>query len=153
MESSADLNRTVWQELEALMADHNPGSTRAFLNGLAATDSGTIAARATNKLEDYVERSNRTPIEQGCDDAPPIEDIRSALIEAGIVNTAQANQQSLDTLTRRSFDGSESMRWILEARELVVDSYRDNYSRRTKIRASLADAIEHDYVGDALWLN
>lgn len=150
MESSADLNRTVWQELEALMADHNPGSTRAFLNGLAATDSGTIAARATNKLEDYVERSNIASISQGSDDAPPIEDIRSALIEAGIVDTAQANQQSLDTLTRRSFDGSESMRWILEARELVVDSYRDNYSRRTKIRASLADAIEHDYVGDTL---
>ena len=44
MEHSVDLERTVWRELDALLADGNPGATRTFLISLEAAYSGAIAA-------------------------------------------------------------------------------------------------------------
>lgn len=150
MERSEDLDRTVWREIDALLADQSPGSTRALLSGLAATDSGTIAARATNKLADFVERSAQTPVAVQ-DSSPTIAGIRSALADAGLVDIGHGDQRSLDALARKSFDGSETERWIFEARELIVENTRADYKHRTRVRAALADAIEHDYVGDVLW--
>ncbi|WP_129978004.1 hypothetical protein [Rhodococcus sp. Q1] len=150
MERSVDLNRTVWREVDALLADQNAGSTRTFLVSLAATDSDAIATRAANTLEKYSERFTKTAPADGTDDASTTETIRAKLVEAGLADPGRTDQQFLDALTRKSFDGSESERSLLAARELIVENCQDNPSRRSKIRASLAEAIEHDNVGHAL---
>ncbi|GAB2643622.1 hypothetical protein ABI214_12590 [Prescottella soli] len=150
MERSAALKQTMWRELDALLADQNAGSTRTFLVGLAATDSDEIATRAASTLEKYSARFAHSAPAVGTNDVSITAAILSKLVEAGLADADRTDPQFLDALTRRSFDGSESERSLLEARELIVESCQDNPSRRSKIRASLAEAIEHDNVGHAL---
>lgn len=150
MERSDTLNRTVWRELDAFLADQNTGSTRAFLVSLAAADSDEIATRAANTLEKYSDRFANTSAADGTDDASTTNVIRAKLVEAGLADTDRTDPRFLDALTRKSFDGSEAERSILEVREVIVETCQDNPSRRSKIRASLAEAIGHDNVGHAL---
>lgn len=150
MEQSDDLNRTVWRELDALLADQNAGSTRAFLVSLAATDSDAIATRAANTLEKHAERFAKAFPPGGTDDASTMEAIWAKLVEAGLVAPGRADGQVLNTLALKSFDGSESERSLFETRELIVESCQGSPSSRSKFRASLAEALEHDNVGHAL---
>jgi hypothetical protein len=150
MERSVDLDRTVWRELEALLADHSAGATRAFLASLAASDSDAIAVRATDWLAAYVEQGGTTLTADGGDDASIIAAIRARLIDEELMVNDHADPRLLDTIARKSANGSETDRALLKAREIIVEGCRDNYGRRSKIRASLAEAIEHDRIGHVL---
>jgi hypothetical protein len=146
----------VWRELEALLADQSPGATRAFLTSLAASDSDAIAAHATNRLEDYIKLHGSPSATDGRDDASTIADIRAKLIDVDLINaeledTDKADPQLLDVIARKSINVSGTDQSLREAREIIVEGCRDNYGRRSKIRASLADAISHDYIGHILY--
>lgn len=86
----------------------------------------------------------------GIDDSSTIEAIWTEFVEAGLVDTKRADPQVLGSLVLESFDGSESEQSLFEARELVVENCQDNPGHRSKIRASLAEALERDNVGYAL---
>lgn len=150
MERSVDVNSTVWRELEALLADQSPRATRAFLTGLAASDSDAVAVRATNRLAAYVAQGGTTLTSDGGDDASTIAAIRSQLINAKLIAHDDSDPRLLDTIARKSTNGSEDDRSLLQAREILVEGCRDNYVRRSKIRASLAEAIERDHIGYVL---
>ncbi|AII10787.1 NACHT domain-containing protein [Rhodococcus opacus] len=150
MERSPELNGTVWRELDALLADRSPGATRTFLVSLEAASSDTIATRAANTLEKYSDQFVTMPAVEGPENTSTTDAIRSMLVEAGIVDAEQADRNFLDVLPRKSFDGNGSERSLLEAREIIVEGCRDDYRHRSKIRTSLAEAIEHDSVGHLL---
>lgn len=151
MERSVDLSQTVWRELEALLADRSPGATRAFLSSLAASDSDAIAVRATNRLAAYVEQGDTTLIAEGKDsEASTVAAIRSQLIEARLIASHDADPRLLDAIARTSTNGGEDDASLLQAREILVEGCRNNYGQRSRVRASLAEAIEHDHVGHIL---
>jgi len=151
MERSVELSETVWRELEALLADRSPGATRAFLTSLTTSDSDAIAVRATNRLAAYIEQGGTSvSAEGGDDDASTVAATRSRLIEAKLIASDDADPRLLDAIARKSTNGGEDDRSLLQAREILVEGCRNNYGRRSKVRASLAEAIEHDHVGHVL---
>ncbi|AFR51419.1 NACHT domain-containing protein [Gordonia sp. KTR9] len=153
MTSSDDLRQTVWREIDASIADKKSGSLRALLNGIAAADLGPDGARATRLLEEYVTQAGSTPSAGSPDEERAASaSLLAALIDAGYVESDAPSQQQIDDLSRKSFDGSESERWLLDAREAIVAGCRDNPHQRTRIRRLLADALQHDFVGESFSL-
>ncbi|WP_280332271.1 NACHT domain-containing protein [Nocardia wallacei] len=155
MERSAEVDRIVWREVEALLADRNPGATRAFLNALGASDSETIATRATNMLADYDEQHGLRPAADVPDDESELATILAKLADTGVFEGTLVmedidDQMMIDIISRASSDGDPSDSALLEAREILVAHYRDNYSSRSRMRANLAAAIEHDRIGPVL---
>jgi hypothetical protein len=154
MERSADLDQTVWREVEALLADNSPGATRAFLTSLAASDSDSdaVAIRATKKLEDYIEQSGATSTADTSDDASTTATIWATLTDAQLVVSDSTDPRLLEALARKSTNDDEADRSRLkDAREIIVEGWQHNYNRRSKIRACLAEAIERDHIGYILY--
>lgn len=147
---SEELNRAVWRELEALLADQSPGATRAFLTSLATTKYDEIAVRATNRLETYVEQSRGTATAESSDTAPTVAAIWTDLVSANLVD-GNHDDRSLEILARKSITGSENAGQLAAAREILVEGCRASYVLRSRIRAALAEALEHDQIGHALY--
>ncbi|WP_162938554.1 NACHT domain-containing protein [Mycobacterium kyogaense] len=145
------LEQTVWREIEALLADHSPGATRAFLSHLSTlTDYESIALRANNRLTEYTERHPSNTVGENSDHRSDEQRIRANLIAAGLIPGDHDDPRLLHTIAGRSTDGSDADLWLRQAREIVVDGCQDGYSLRSKLRASLAEAIEHDSVAHLL---
>ncbi|MDV6303678.1 hypothetical protein R3P93_14030 [Rhodococcus cerastii] len=151
MEQSDDLALAVWREINALMADHSAGALRTLLVSLQAISSGSIGARATNLLEQLVESAPQRAYERTTDESI-VAIVRAALVQAGVLAPDQADGLDPTVLLgdlRKSYDGSPSTQWVFQVREIAVELCRD-YRQRSRLRATLATAIEHDFVGDAL---
>ncbi|WP_319449766.1 MULTISPECIES: hypothetical protein [unclassified Mycobacterium] len=147
MEHSVEINRTVWREVEALLAEHIPGATRAFLTSLAASDADDIALQATNKLTSYLQQ--RAADRSG--DASSSTALQALRDDAGLVDTDSEGAKLLDDVARKSTNGDPTDRSVVEAREIIVEGCRDDHRRRSRIRASLAEAIQRDHVGHILY--
>jgi hypothetical protein len=149
MERSAGISDAVWREIEALLADQNPGATRAFLTSLAAADSDAIAVRATNRLAAYVEQREAVAA-VGYDDASTMESIRAQLTTGGLIAHGDSGPRLFETIARKSTDGSQEYGPLIQAREIFVECSGGNPVLRSKIRAYLAEAIAHDHIGYVL---
>lgn len=151
MDRSTELDQAVWREIEALLADNSPGSTRAFLTHLATlSDYPAIAVRAINRLQRHVEQSPSSSAADQSVEADTIGEMRDKLVEARLIADAPLNLGSLKTLASRSTNGASDDESLLEIRKLVIEGCHNNYTLRSKLRTSFADAIEHDHVGHRL---
>lgn len=148
MDRSTELDNAVWWEIEALLADNSPGSTRAFLTHLATlTDYPSIAVRATNRLQRYVEQGESRSFTDRSGEEETLAEIRDKLFAAGLIADAALSLGVLKALASRSTNGSADDESLLEFRKLVIEGCHDNSTLRAKLRASFAEAIEHDHVG------
>jgi hypothetical protein len=150
MERSTELNEAVWRELGALLADHSPGATRAFLAGLASSQSEAVAAYAVNRLAMYDERFGRSRRASAGEKDSALAAIRTALLDAQMEFLEDSFEADLNVVTGMSFDGNQSDKWLPAAREIIVEACQNDDTLRSKIRESLAGAIEHDDVGHHL---
>jgi hypothetical protein len=151
MDRSTELDQTVWREIEALLADNSPGSTRAFLTQLATlSDYPSIAVRATNRLQRHVEQSPASSASDRSAEADTIEEIRDKLVGARLIADNPLSLRLLEVLTSRSTNGAPDDESLLETRKLVIEGCHANYTLRSKLRTSFADAIQHDHVGHRL---
>lgn len=150
MDRSAGISQTVWRELDALLADHAPAATRAFLSGLAATDSDEVSLRATNMLAAAVEHGGNSVTVAASRGAPTTKTIRGQLIQAELLPEDDTDPRFLETIARKSTTSSTGSAQITQAREILVAACQGDYEQRAKIRAYLAEAIAHDHIGYSL---
>lgn len=155
MDRSDNIARSVWREVEALLADQSPGATRAFLTGLGTTEFEAIAARATNRLVEYSERNSTASTDDAPTDLSAIATLRGQLLEMGFTDLSpaisiRADLDFFDAVVRQSIDDGPADVAVVKARELIIEGVRNNYRHRSRIRARLAEAIAHDYIGHHL---
>lgn len=151
MEQSDDLALTVWQEINALMADRSAGALRTLLVSLQQNSSGQIGARATNLLERLIESAPHRGSDQTTDESMVVI-AKTALVYAGALAPGQADELETAVLLgdlRRSFDGSLATQWVFQMREKAVELCPDT-QHRSRLRSTLATAIERDLVGNTL---
>lgn len=148
MEQSEAIRKTVWQEVDASIADNSPGAVRTFLNGLVEADSGTVGATAGNKLDAYMSRPNTEPSGESGSDSTPDSTIRSAIdriIQFTLPDNSDANV--IDFAARlRLGDNDADNSVVQQVREIIVDNCGENQRRRATLRQTLAVALEHDMV-------
>lgn len=167
MEADDELSKPVWQEIDALIADHNRGAIRTFLQGLASTDSDRVAARATNKLETYITAGGNTSVPEQDSNSTTYAAVQRALSgvegSVGVSNEADVEtglapggggkpgltaEENINFLVGLSYSQDGPDRPLLaEIRQIVVDNCVNNDLLRATLRTQLAQAIEHDYVG------
>lgn len=148
MEESEAIRQTVWQEVDASLADNSPGAIRTFLNGLVEADSGTIGATAGNKLDAYMNRPNPEQSAEPSSDATTNAAIRSALDRViEITLSDNSDEHVVDFAARVSLgDNDADNAAVQQVREIIIDNCGENQRRRATLREILAGALEHDMV-------
>ncbi|MBF6171034.1 NACHT domain-containing protein [Nocardia blacklockiae] len=142
MDSSDELESTVWSELEMMLADNKPAA-RTFLAGLAAHGSDSIAHKATTILATHTRESN---VSATMDESS----VLAAFIEFGLADSEGAARMLLDTVCHRSTIGDESDTVLIRGREILVETHANNDKERSLLRETLAAIIARDRVGHNL---
>ena len=148
MEESDAIRQTVWQEVDASLADNSPGAIRTFLNGLVEADSGTVGATAGNKLDAYMNRPNPGQSAEPSSDDAANAAIRSALDRViEITLSDDSDEHVIDFAARVSLGGNDADNAaVQQVREIIIDNCGENQRRRATLREILAGALEHDMV-------
>jgi hypothetical protein len=154
MRASTEMMIAIDQEVEARIANENPGAVRAFLSGLASSDEDVVATRATNRLAKYDEtrdpQTEADPASEADDDAQALAELRERLLLTGAPSSLLTPGSSLLELLSISNDGTPSTAWVIPSREVAVEHAMSLAHRRTQARKILAEAMQRDDVSHSL---
>ncbi|MFI5719060.1 NACHT domain-containing protein [Nocardia sp. NPDC051750] len=152
MERDGEIRAKVWLEVEALLSDNSSGATRAFLDGLGASGSESIANRAIHMLADFSEKGKiPTNTSTAVTVDSVIAELREKLGELLPPSPADLDDQALfEVFLDWSLDGSERDGGVKVIREGLVELCRDDFTLRSKVRAALAKSIAFDEIGYSL---
>lgn len=154
MSESPEMKAEINREVEARIAQQNPGAVRAFLSGLASSDVDAVAAAATSRLAKYDETrgssTEPTVPADAEDDARILTDLHERLVSAGVPSPRLVPGSSPLELLSVSIDGTPATRWVPETREVVVEHAMGAVDRRMRVRMILAEAMQRDDVSHSL---
>lgn len=154
MSQSVEMKATIDRDVEARIAQENPGAVRAFLSGLASSGVDTVASAATNRLARY-DQTRRPSTEPAVpsdaeDDARMLADLRDRLVSTGVPSPRLTPGSSPLELLSVSHDGTPATGWVLLAREVVVEHAMGAVHRSRRARRILAEAMQRDDVSHSL---
>lgn len=154
MSETTEMRAEINREIETRIAQQNPGAVRAFLAGLASSDSGIVAAAATGRLATFDEtrRSSEAPTVEAdsIDNTETVSDLREQLAAAGVPSPRLASGASPFELLSVSHGGTHTTSWVPEAREIIAEHAMKEAHTRQRARKILAESMQRDDVSHVL---